>query len=253
MFAFFYYICSMKKIFSFLLIFIVALQSNAQYTSPYKLSLAKDITIPTIGAAMIGTAFLLERKRKPLSISQVNQLDRKQVFLFDRGATYNWDKSSATASDVLLYGTASFPLLFLIDKRSRKDFGKIAAIYSEIFLINVGITNLTKVLVSRKRPYTYNPNVSTEQKMKKDALSSFFSGHTSLAAAMSFGFAQMYSDYFPNSPAKGGVWFAAAVYPLTMALLRQRAGKHFWTDVMIGYAVGAAVGILIPRLHRVRN
>ena len=34
------------------------------------------------------------------------------------------------------------------------------------------------------------------------------------------------------------------------AYLRVRAGKHFLTDVIAGYAVGATIGILVPHLHR---
>jgi membrane-associated phospholipid phosphatase len=37
--------------------------------------------------------------------------------------------------------------------------------------------------------------------------------------------------------------------PLTTGLMRYKAGKHFWTDVLIGYAVGALVGVGVPALH----
>ena len=36
-----------------------------------------------------------------------------------------------------------------------------------------------------------------------------------------------------------------------VAYFRIRAGKHFLTDNLVGYAVGATVGVLVPRLHRV--
>lgn len=239
----------MKKVFALLFCLLFLLNTKAQYTSPYKLSYAKDISLPVAGLAMIGTAFLLERNRPALTVSQINALDRSSISLFDRNATYNWDPVAAKWSDGFMIGTGALPLLFLIDKRSRKDFGKVATIYSEIFLVNVGLTNLTKELGKRKRPYVYNPDVPMSEKLDKDAQHSFFSGHVSLTSAMTFGFAQMYSDYFPDSPAQPGVWFAAAVVPLITAILRNRAGKHYWTDVAVGYLVGASVGILIPRLH----
>jgi membrane-associated phospholipid phosphatase len=243
----------MKKIFSLLLVLTVFLNIQAQFKSPYKLNLATDITLPVVSLGMIGTAFLLEKKRPGLTVDQINGLDRNTISVFDRNATPNWNTTAAKWSDGLMISTGVLPLLFLIDERSRKDFGKVAMIYSEIFLVNVALTNLTKELVQRKRPYVYNPNVPLHEKMDKDATHSFFSGHVSLTAAMTFGFAQMYQDYFPNSPAKPGVWFGAAVLPLAVAILRNRAGKHFWTDVLVGYVVGAAVGILIPRLHKVKK
>lgn len=242
----------MKKIFTLLLCVLFLLNTQAQHNSPYKLSFAKDITIPSVSLAMIGTAFLLEKNRPALTLGQINALDRSSVNLMDRNATYNYSKAAATWSDGFMLGTGVLPLLFLIDERSRKDFGKVAIIYSEIFLVNVALTNLTKELVKRKRPYLYNPKVPIEDKLHKDSQHSFFSGHVSVTAAMTFGFAQMYSDYFPDSKAKPGVWFAAAVVPLITAILRNRAGKHYWSDVAIGYLVGASVGILIPRIHLTR-
>lgn len=243
----------MKRIFILLLVFVFFINGQAQFKSPYKLSLATDITLPVVSLGMIGTAFLLEKKRPGLTVDQINGLDRNTISMFDRNATYNWNTSAAKWSDGLMISTGILPLLFLIDERSRKDFGKVAMIYSEIFLVNVAITNLTKELVKRKRPYVYNPDVPMSKKLEKDATHSFFSGHTSLTAAMTFGFAQMYQDYFPDSPAKPGVWFGAAVLPLAVAILRHRAGKHFWTDVLVGYAVGATVGLLIPRLHKIKR
>ena len=243
----------MKRIFIFLLVVAFFFNTQAQFKSPYKLNLATDITLPIVSVGMIGAAFILEKKRPGLSVNQINGLDRNLISVFDRNATYNWNKTAANWSDGLMISTGVLPLLFLIDERSRKDFGKVAMIYSEIFLVNVALTNLTKELVQRKRPYVYNPSVALSEKMNKDATHSFFSGHVSLTAAMTFGFAQMYQDYFPDSPAKPGVWFGAAVLPLAVAILRHQAGKHFWTDVLVGYAVGATVGLLIPRLHKIKK
>jgi len=242
----------MKKIFIILTFVVLCTTTKAQYTSPYKLSLAKDITIPTISIGMIGTAFLLERKRPALSINTINSLNRNDISIFDRNATYNWDPTAAKWSDGIMYSSMALPLFFLIDKRTRQDYDKVAMVYGEIFLVNTAITFLTKELVQRKRPYIYNPNAPLSKKMEKDATHSFFSGHVSTVSSMSFGFAQIYSDYYPNSPAKPGIWFAAATLPLFTAILRNKAGKHYWSDVIIGYIVGATVGIVIPRLHKAR-
>lgn len=32
--------------------------------------------------------------------------------------------------------------------------------------------------------------------------------------------------------------------------MRIRSGRHYVTDVVTGYAVGAVTGLLIPRMHR---
>ncbi|MBT8218659.1 MAG: phosphatase PAP2 family protein, partial [Bacteroidia bacterium] len=45
------------------------------------------------------------------------------------------------------------------------------------------------------------------------------------------------------------VWTTAIAVPALTGLLRTRAGKHFYTDVIVGFVVGAAVGYLIPEIH----
>ena len=46
------------------------------------------------------------------------------------------------------------------------------------------------------------------------------------------------------------MWTGAAIVPALVGFTRVKAGKHYWTDVLTGYAVGALVGTLTPFLHR---
>ena len=52
---------------------------------------------------------------------------------------------------------------------------------------------------------------------------------------------------------KLGLWSGAVLIPATAAYLRVQSGKHFPTDVMAGYAVGAAIGWLVPHLHKTKT
>jgi membrane-associated phospholipid phosphatase len=47
------------------------------------------------------------------------------------------------------------------------------------------------------------------------------------------------------------VWGAAAAVPAAVAYFRIQAGKHFLSDNIVGYAVGATAGIVVPQLHKV--
>ena len=85
--------------------------------------------------------------------------------------------------------------------------------------------------------------------MDYDARKSFFSGHTSMTAANSFYAAKVYADMYPDSKWKPWVWTAAALLPAVTAQQRMAAGKHFFTDVLVGYGVGALIGWGIPQLH----
>ena len=238
----------LKILISFL---ILGMFTRAQ--SPFKFSPAVDVPIVTIGFGTALTGLILEKKSAEPTLASFQNLDRMSIGKFDRSATYNWNPKAAHWSDAIMYGAIASPLLFLGGERSRKDFLTAGSISAEVFLLNTGVTFLTKALVKRKRPYVYNPNAPLEEKLKKDSRHSFFSGHTSTVASMSFSFAMMHSFYYPNSRIKPLVWFAAAVLPMTTAILRVRAGKHFWTDVLVGYGAGMSIGVGVPLLHRIKS
>ncbi len=241
----------MKKTVLFILCLHLLLLSLAQsFTSPYKLSLAVDIPISTNGVALLGASYLLGKTWDLPSKESISRLNRDSVNKFDRSATRQNSKVAGYLSDAALYSSVALPLLQLINKNSRKDFGKVAAISGETFVVNVAFTDFLKETVRRKRPLLYNEQVPMEQKMKKDNFQSFYSGHTSTVSAMSFSFAEMYADYNPNSKLKPMVWSMCAAFPLLTGVLRYKAGKHFWTDVITAYIAGAVVGLATPYVHR---
>lgn len=220
---------------------------------PYKLRASTEATIPTIGFGTALTGFILHKKKEPLTKEQIVQLNKSDIWAFDRPATNNWSKGSAIASDVLLYGSYVAPLALLADKNMRRDGWKLTAIYAETVMLNAGLTLLTKEIAKRTRPYVYNDNAPMDKKLERDATSSFFSGHTSTTASSAFFMAKVYADYYPNSKWKPLVWSSAAAFPLATGILRFTAGKHYFTDIITGYLVGAAVGVLVPHLHKIGN
>ena len=123
-------------------------------------------------------------------------------------------------------------------------------LYGEATTINFGLTVITKSFFNRTRPFAYNPDVAEEMKLKRNARTALVSGHTSITACNTFFAAQVFSDFYPDSQWKPVIWGAAAAIPAITGYLRVAAGKHYPTDVMAGYAMGAAIGILVPRLHR---
>ncbi|MBU6122171.1 phosphatase PAP2 family protein [Hymenobacter siberiensis] len=78
----------------------------------------------------------------------------------------------------------------------------------------------------------------------------FFGGHTAHTATATFFAAQVFHDFNPGSQAEPYVWGVAAAVPAVVAYFRVQAGKHFLSDNLVGYAVGATVGVMVPRLHR---
>jgi membrane-associated phospholipid phosphatase len=250
-----YFTAASKSFFVALLAFAVffsAQKSVAQtpYASPYSLSWKLDAPMAGVSIGLHTSYLLLKRKLQPLTEAQILALRREDVWAFDRSPTYNWSRPAAHVSDGLMFFAMASPALLLLDGNIRRDAGKISVMGLQVFALNTGITNLTKILVQRTRPFVYNPDAPMDYKTRADARLAFFSGHTSVASSMSFFTAKVFHDYNPNSRARPYIWASAALVPAVTGYLRWRAGKHFITDILVGYAVGAVVGILVPELHR---
>lgn len=233
-----------------LLLSLLCLGTQAQnFQSPYRLSLAVDIPLASGALGFLTAGGLIGRTHSLPPKESLLTLDRNQINRFDRGATYNYSKPARYASDAFLYFSMATPLLHLPSANARRDFGKVAAISGEVLMLNLALTNYVKEIMRRKRPLLYNPAVPMDKKWKADNFKSFFSGHTSTVAAMSFLYANMYAQYNPNSKLKPMMWTLAALMPLTTGFLRFKAGKHYWTDIIVGYAVGTLCGLAVPYLH----
>ncbi|SDM48194.1 Membrane-associated phospholipid phosphatase [Catalinimonas alkaloidigena] len=200
------------------------------------------------GLAILGE--YLAQETHALSPDQLAAYNREQINAFDRPATYRWNPRIARASDLVAGVAAVSPLLLLTARDVRREFIPVLVVYAETATATLGITNIVKGSVQRVRPYVYNPEVPVAQKSVSDARHSFFSGHTSNTAAFSFLTAYLISRYSEQPTVKAVAWTGAALVPATVGLLRFEAGRHFPTDILVGYAVGAGIGVLIPHLHR---
>lgn len=238
----------MRSILFFLLLFPVMLLAQ----SPYQLKTGRELGILGASAGMNGLASFLHAKTDILQPEDLQQLDASKIWGVDRWATQNFSISAQKSSDKFLYGSFALPFLLMLDKPARQNFGEVGILYMETLLLNFGATNLTKSAVRRPRPFMYNldEEIPMSLKMKKSAQYSFFSGHTSFTAAMSFLTAKMHQDLYPGSKASPFIWGLAAAIPAYTGMQRIRGGKHFLTDVLVGYAVGAGIGILVPELHK---
>jgi len=177
-------------------------------------------------------------------------LDPADVPAFDRVALGNWDPNAHTASNVLFALTAGGALALGIANQHGQDPLLPAAITLESVLLTSGLTDLVKEFAGRPRPYAYDPDLPEELRRDDEAYLSFWSGHTANTAALTFSTAMMVQRSDASPGLKTGTWIGAATLPAAMGLLRVQAGKHFPTDVLTGYAIGALVGVLVPYFHR---
>lgn len=186
------------------------------------------------------------------SADQLEILDKNSINSFDRKSVNYFSDDVHKLSNNFWHSSFIIPALLALKKDCRNDLMTIGALWGETIVINAGITVLVKYSVQRTRPFVYNPDAPTEKKLTTNAKSSFFSGHTSMTAANTFFAAKVFSDYYPNSNWKPVVWSVAATIPAITGYLRVKAGKHFPTDTIVGYSVGALTGFFVPHLHKSR-
>jgi len=243
-----------RSIFLFALSIIFSLNitfSQSSQKSPFELKTGKEAAIIGAGALLSISALLVMNNIDNLSDEKINNISPENVNAFDRIAIGSFSEDNL--GDALLYGSFLLPLTFLTYDQTREDFGTLALMYGEVVLLNAGINGLVKGLTTRARPFVYDENSTIEEKYKLDARHSFYSGHTSMSASNSFYTAKVFSEYLANSTMKTLIWTAAAIIPAVTGFSRINTHNHFPTDVIVGYIVGAAIGYLIPELHKYEN
>lgn len=113
------------------------------------------------------------------------------------------------------------------------------------------LTSAVKLAWRRPRPLTFRDDFDNEDRYAGDARLSFFSGHS----AMSFAAASLLTVMMVERGGTGAgtIVGASSAYLAAslVAYLRIAARKHFFTDVLVGAAVGTLFGILVPLVHLV--
>ncbi len=126
-------------------------------------------------------------------------------------------------------------------------FGHDVGIYAEAIALDGVVNEIVKLAVRRPRPLVYGALPVSD---KADSYVSFYSEHSSVtfaaAAAYTTIFALRHRDRPGLSALVGTGLFALAT---TTASLRVVAGKHFYSDVLVGSAIGTAIGATVPLLH----
>lgn len=218
--------------------------------NPYDPSNATNAVLLGLGGALTTTSVMLDRRVVPLTEDDVGVLEINKIPGIDMFSTRNLSLRADEATDKLLLASFASPFFLLLDRPARQNFDALALVVFEGAMINSGLINLTKVLVRRPRPYNYNADAPLDTKLSKTSRYSFYSGHSATTAYFSITTAKLYNDLYPNSKATPYVWLGAALLPAAVSYGRMRAGRHFFTDVLVGTAVGTIIAIVVPSLHK---
>lgn len=172
--------------------------------------------------------------------------NRDEVNGFDRWVIGNHSETADIVSTVTAALAVAGPLLLDgLDAGSFEAWWPDALVLVEALALTSALTSITKVVVQRPLPRVYagDPDLIGRARGYR----SFFSGHTAITfAALS---TAAYTYTLRHGPAVW-LWLVVAGVGVSVAAERLAAGLHFPTDVLVGAAVGTAVGILVPALHR---
>ncbi len=226
--------------------FPIQAQGNGHYTLDWN----KEAIHLSSGVAGLGASYLIGKSITALTPAEIQNLNRNDINAFDRGATYKLNGTAGNLSDAGLGFMAVAPAVLLLGEAGQKQPITIGVMYFETMLYATALNQLTKVIVKRNRPFTYNPDAPFGDKGSVDARESFYSGHTTAAFASAMFLSTVFSEYYPDSPLKPYVISLSFASALATGILRYEAGKHYPTDIIVGAIVGSAAGYLIPLIHK---
>ena len=185
--------------------------------------------------------------------------DPKNLLSIDRSTvTQTIDPNANGLSNLGLYAAYGYALLDPIlsgVRDGRRAFLVDVILYAESIALTQAFTDATKIGVRRPRPVDYAncyppmtpPAAGCDS---TDLQLSFFSGHTSVTAAIS---ATATYLAFVRAPHSKRPWITLAAGTLLtgfVAYERVRSGNHFPTDVLMASMAGGGIGVLVPHLHR---
>jgi len=212
------------------------------------------VSIGLIGAASLGykemdkKAALTEEGVLALNPESINAFDRPAAFFDPAGF-----KSAESTSDILMTAVVASPLFLVFDKKIKRDWADVLGMLLLAQAADNTVLFAGFLSVRRPRPVAYNPALPLDAKTGVGKTNSFFSGHVSWAATSTFFIAKVYTDYHHIKGWKRLlIYTGAAIPPSVVGYYRMHAGRHFETDAITGVVVGAACGILIPEIHRIK-
>jgi membrane-associated phospholipid phosphatase len=218
----------------------------AQQQEPgYEVDYAIDGTVTGLAA---GGALLMTF----VSVDTSRRWNSEILGSFDLGVRANFSASAAKLSDALVTATVAMPVLLQLDRGLDEQAGRRLLLYGESLSMTFLANAVTKYVVQRPRPYTYNTDarvIAYARNAGKDSHVSFYSGHAAVAFTAAMTGSYLFALGTEDQRAKAAVWALQFTLASATANLRVRAGKHYFSDIFVGALLGGAVGYLVPALH----
>ncbi|HEY0479978.1 MAG TPA: phosphatase PAP2 family protein [Kofleriaceae bacterium] len=206
----------------------------------------------TVDGAIIAAAVAASLAPMALRLRGHGLWDTQLLGPVDRVAIGQLSGQAAQLSDLMLAVSIAAPAAYLTGTTIEDSDGDRLAIYGETLAVDLALVQVAKYLVQRPRPYLYNGSTDALQLAAAagdDGWTSFYSSH----AAMSFGAAvagaYLLSTTNAHPIARAVAWGTGLAAAAATSNLRVRAGRHFYSDILLGALIGTGVGYAVPALH----
>ena len=217
----------------------------------FKLDPLTDSIIAGTGVTLLGTELALSKfSNIKDNVWDGTTFNKDGVPSFDRFFMQPFSKGLNITGDIFQYVGLLMPAVLMASPM--EEWLTVGVMYAESVLVAYGVKELAKSIVSRARPYMYYDDKPIDLIQEGDWNESFPSGHSTLAFVGATFASYVFSKYFSDSPWKYVVTAASYSIATATAVFRVAGGKHFFTDVLTGAAIGTATGFLVPWLHSLR-
>jgi hypothetical protein len=216
-----------------------------------------------MGLMITGTGLLYasvfgHRHKVPWEDTPLLRLDRKDLLIIDRPATYNWRPGLNRAREFLepalsigtLGAIGTYGYLSRINNKNWSELLTLSIMYMEGLYLSTGGELLAKTLINRARPYTYNEDLDLQTRIRPGNNESFPSGNATIMFYNATFLSLLAWDLYPDERFTAYIIGGSFVVAELSALWSVRSGMHFPTDVLAGAAWGGAVALFINRVHK---
>jgi len=156
----------------------------------------------------------------------------------------------ASAKTVSIALTMVGPAVAELGRGANLRLLNAGVVYADTLSANVALNALFKALFGRPRPYTYGPHANEAPvDDSPERYASFYSGHASAAFASAIAGSYLFAEGNRDRGARVALWATELTLAAATANLRVRAGKHYYSDVVVGALIGSGIGVGMPLLH----
>jgi membrane-associated phospholipid phosphatase len=152
--------------------------------------------------------------------------------------------AAAKLSDALIAVTIATPVAAALGKGASPRLLNFGIVYGETLGANLLLNTLSKAVFGRPRPYTYR--YLTREHADSDWFVSFYSGHASTSFAAAVSGSYLFAESAPDRLSSALFTGVELTLASTTAVLRTRAGKHYYSDIIVGAVIGTGLGVGIP-------